>query len=119
MPCPRPRIAVRGRFPVAYYPKAYADWKIAAAKALKRALLPNHLPYDIPVALAVDFFVKRPKTSKLRAPQPDIDNYLKSILDAMTAAEVWADDSLVVTATARKRWADEDSISIYVAPELL
>lgn len=114
MPCPRPRIATRGKFAHAYYPAAYKTWKEAAAKAIRKALTPNHVPYDKAVVVSVVFNVKRPKSTKLEAPKPDVDNYLKSILDAMTAAEVWTDDKHVIQATVLKRWADEDSIAVGV-----
>jgi Holliday junction resolvase RusA-like endonuclease len=118
MPCPRPRIAVRGRFPVAYYPKPYQDWKVAAAKVI-RAAFKGHHGYEIPVHVTLTCNVKRPKSTKLEVPKPDVDNYAKSILDAMTAAEVWTDDTIVSTLTVRKRWADVGSIEVLIEGEYI
>lgn len=118
MPCPRPRIAVRGRFPVAYYPKPYQTWKEAAAKAIRAAFKGAHL-YDVPVHVTLTCNVKRPKSTKLTVPKPDVDNYAKSILDAMTAAEVWADDTIVSTLTVRKRWAEVSSIEVLIEVEFI
>lgn len=119
MPCPRPRIVVRGKFAHAYYPAAYKAWKEAAANAIREALPPSHVPYDTAVVVSAVFNVLRPKSTKLEAPKPDIDNYLKSLLDAMTTAEVWTDDKHVVKATALKRWADEDTIVVNIALEYI
>lgn len=119
MPCPRPRIATRGKFAHAYYPASYKTWKTAARDAVFAQLPHGFSPYDTAVVVSAVFNVKRPKSTKLEAPKPDIDNYLKSLLDAMTDACVWTDDKHVVTVSATKRWADEDSISADVAMEFL
>jgi Holliday junction resolvase RusA-like endonuclease len=37
--------------------------------------------------------------------KPDIDNLVKSTLDALTGSGYWLDDSLVVDAVLRKRYA--------------
>lgn len=107
IPCPRPRIALRGRFPVAYYPKAYAEWKTEAAALITEAR--TEPPATGPLILTARFAVKRPKSTKLTAPKADIDNYLKALMDAMTAAEVWEDDAQVVVVNASKEWAAPDS----------
>jgi Holliday junction resolvase RusA-like endonuclease len=109
LPCPRPRIALRGRFPVAYYPAAYTKWKERAEPLLREQL--RAVPkFTTPVLLVTHFYVKRPKTSKLFVPKPDIDNYQKSIMDALTQSEAWTDDSLVADAIQRKRWATSSYI---------
>lgn len=119
MPCPRPRIAVRGKFAHAYYPAAYKTWKEAAAEEIRKALPPAHVPFDTAVVISCVFNVGRPKSTKLEAPKPDIDNYLKSLLDAMTAAEVWTDDKHVVRATALKRWDAANSIAVGIRPAVI
>ncbi len=102
MPCPRPRIALRGRFPTAYYPAAYKKWKDTAVEAL--ATIRPEQPFRGPLALEAWFTAARPKSTKLFAPKPDIDNYLKSLLDALTQSGWWEDDTQVVTVLAWKRW---------------
>lgn len=104
MPCPRPRVALRGRVPVAYYPKEYTVWKGEAAKLIASLLPPDHQPYDGPVEVSIICAVERPKTTKLPAPRPDVDNYGKAVLDAMTQAGVWKDDSGAVRVSVTKRW---------------
>jgi len=50
------------------------------------------------------FYAKRPKVTKLTHPKPDIDNYLKSLLDAGNGI-AWVDDALITTVRASKLWA--------------
>jgi len=107
MPAPRPRArAIRAKsgksFVSIYNPADYMKWKDATAEALGKFA---GVPFSNPVKLAVVFSVTRPKTTKLAAPKPDIDNYIKSLLDAMTDASFWDDDTLVHKITAEKTWA--------------
>lgn len=70
VPCPRPRAVRGGR---AYYPKRYTDWlegaQVAALQAAGRVL------WEGPVNLTVAFYGARPNA--------DIDNLLKSVMDAI------------------------------------
>lgn len=43
------------------------------------------------------------------AKPPDLDKLIRAVLDGITDAKVWADDSLVVSVLARKRWVDRYS----------
>lgn len=104
MPCPRPRVALRGRVPVAYYPKDYTAWKNQAADLIASLLPPDHQPYEGPVEASIICAVERPKSTNLPAPRPDADNYAKAVMDAMTQAGVWKDDSKVVRLAITKRW---------------
>lgn len=75
-----------------------------------------------PVAVTVTFFLARPKghygtgrnaavirASAPRRPavKPDIDKLLRSTLDGLKEAGIYADDAQVVTITARKQYAEE------------
>lgn len=60
---------------------------------------------DGPCEVIVRNLVARPKTTKLIAPKPDVDNYAKGVLDAITKdGRFWHDDSQVLDLTASKRW---------------
>jgi crossover junction endodeoxyribonuclease RusA len=98
--------------PVAYYPADYQKWKEAARDALAYEGAPLQGPLRVSIACQVE----RPKTTKLPAPKPDIDNYVKSVLDAMTQAGVWDDDSQVEHISAAKGWGDSGCIHIVVEP---
>jgi len=60
-------------------------------------------PFTGPVEVEVFFYVKRPKTTKLEFPKPDLDNYLKAVLDLLQP-HVIADDSQVVSIITAKHW---------------
>jgi Holliday junction resolvase RusA-like endonuclease len=118
MPAPRPRATgfVAGKKVIIsmYSPPAYKEWQKGAAAALQR--VPG---YDIPLAgpLQVDLRVElpRPKTTKLPHPKPDVDNFAKSVLDAITKdGRFWSDDSQVQTLTITKAWGTEGSIQVTI-----
>lgn len=107
-PTPRPRtrvIAMKGRAPIAtiYSPKDYQEWQKEMLAALQTAA---PVWFDGAVAVTVECFGTRPKTSKLAAPRGDADNYGKGVLDAITKdGRFWSDDAQVLDLTIRKRWA--------------
>ncbi|TRC85834.1 RusA family crossover junction endodeoxyribonuclease [Mesorhizobium sp. WSM4310] len=60
---------------------------------------------------------KNPRQARLEAgwPRGDVDNLAMSVLDAMTSAGVWLDDSQVVELTCRKGYGSADGIRARVA----
>lgn len=91
----------------------------AAAAAMNESTLTA--PISVPVTVALTFHFHRgighygsgrnARVVKDSAPShpskpPDIDKLIRAVLDSMTDAMVWTDDSLVVSITARKRWVD-------------
>lgn len=66
-------------------------------------------PIAEPVELFVTFYLPRPKSAKRSVlepgKKPDVDKLLRAVMDALTAAGVWRDDSQVVLASARKAFA--------------
>jgi Holliday junction resolvase RusA-like endonuclease len=113
-PTPRPRFVTRGKFVSTYYPKDYVAYT-DALRGLIEDELNGAAPFDRPVTVLINITLARPKTTKLDLPKPDVDNYAKGILDAMTKAGVWTDDSLVSDLIVSKRWGEEDLIGIGVA----
>lgn len=122
MPTPRPRARVisgAGRKPLAvfYSPKEYQDWQKAAAAALKSVSAEYT---DGPVSVSVLCVAERPKTTKLSMPKPDVDNYGKGVLDAITKdGRFWADDTQVSDLTITKRWSAADrpvGITVTITP---
>lgn len=87
-----------------YYPKRYADWKKRAETGLK-SVITSFQPTDENVFTSVEVVRKKPKSTKLVIPSGDIDNYVKSAFDAITASgKIWLDDKQVETVWAGKRW---------------
>lgn len=91
-----------------YSPKPYKDWQALAAKALKKHQRADG-PLAGPLKVTVEVFVARPKTTKLPHPKPDVDNYAKAILDAITKdGRFWTDDSQVQRLIVGKSWTTGD-----------
>ena len=72
------------------------------------------LPYTGPVELHLKFLVTRPKTTKLLAPHPDIDNFAKAMLDCIQSSKkegpgIIEDDKQVLKLTAEKSWTEKES----------
>lgn len=107
MPSPRPRFRViKGKFASAYMPAKYKDRVNELVKQLQQIKCE---PRDGPLAVDLVFWCKKPKTSKLAHPKPDIDNYAKTVMDAITnAGNLWHDDTQVVRLVAEKQWAPEE-----------
>lgn len=97
------------------------DVKQAALKAM--ADVGMTAPHDSAVAISIEFYHKRPKyhfrTGKnshllkdnaphLHTSTPDADKEARSVLDALTAAGVWRDDSLVAVLQVVKRYVTSD-----------
>lgn len=73
-------------------------------------------PLSVALFLQVDFYLEKPKTNKNRYPttRPDLDNYLKSIMDAGNGI-LWTDDSVIVKIQSTKSYAYYVNPSICVS----
>lgn len=97
--CPRPRVTRGGGV---YYPKKYQEWVKEAASLLSQIQLP-----EPPLHMEIVFIFHRP----LRLPRygervihdkrPDLDNCVKSLLDAMPID----DDKIISSIYAQKFYA--------------
>lgn len=111
IPAPRPRAVSRGRgFASIYHPTSYTSWKENVAGLVKDS---PGIPEDVltgPLRVEIDVLVTKPRTSKLQHPSPDVDNYAKGVLDAITQSErVWKDDKQIVTLRITKTWVTGDT----------
>lgn len=113
----RPRFTKQGR---AYTPAKTKE----ATQIIAKHIIENNKWEKIadgePVGVYIRFFCKRPvRLSKgdkvLKVTKPDLDNYIKLILDACNDAELWHDDSQVVEILAQKWYcADYQSPQIQI-----
>lgn len=112
-PQPRPRAFTRNGHASVYDPGTAEGWKGSIALAIGG----GRKPYDQALSVAIDFYFAPPKNlqkkcergeTHFRTSKPDIDNLIKSTLDAMTALWVWFDDSQIVEIRATKRYATPD-----------
>jgi Holliday junction resolvase RusA-like endonuclease len=91
---------------------AVAPWREDVARAAIAAA--EHAAWTVPagpVAVAVEFFLIRPKSvprKRIRpTTRPDLDKCIRSTLDALTTAAVIADDARIVRIVAEKHYAAE------------
>lgn len=126
MPAPRPRArAIRARgtnkyIATVYSPAEYKAWQEKATKLLVEEREFQDLELlEGPLSVGIIVTVPRPKTTKLPHPKPDVDNYAKAVLDAMTDAGIWANDSQVAFLVVKKEWGDDATIGIEVTPGVL
>lgn len=117
---PRPRAFARnfgGKWQARVYDSHTAEgWKSQIALTWKSSSR-GDCRFEGPVRLRIEFNVPRPKShfkkGELRhdrpafvVKKPDVDNYAKAVMDALTQLGVWGDDSQVTTLEATKRFAD-------------
>jgi len=103
--------------------RAYTPAKTRKAEDNMRAQIVNQLPKDwipyneTPLSIHIFIFRSKPKSiSKKRifpVTKPDLDNFIKSILDAMNSV-VFRDDSIVCKIEALKNYDDIPRIEIWV-----
>ena len=83
-----------------------ASWTDAVRWAAKGAKLERGLP-ESPVRVRVEFVVARPKRAKRDTPavRPDLDKWVRALLDALTGY-AYHDDGQVVEIAAVKRYGE-------------
>jgi Holliday junction resolvase RusA-like endonuclease len=99
----KPVPAARARIPrygKPYYPKTYKAWIDEATLAIPSS---DEL-IEHPIKVDVMFAIPRSKTSKLRVPVGDGDNYEKALYDMLQKKGYLSDDKWIVTGTWRKRF---------------
>lgn len=111
---------VRGR------PRFYTKKSVAAARLYFAAHLRQHRPkppFQGPVSLRVQFALPHPKAAARRsavppdAPhveRPDADNLAKLLVDAMTDAGFWLDDSQVFDLSVTKFRSSRTGVAVDV-----
>ena len=71
------------------------------------------------MSVRITFFMPRPKTVKRHMPTvtPDVDKLCRAVLDALTDAGVWVDDSQVVDLGATKIYASGIHVGAHITVE--
>ena len=104
----RPRATRRG---VVYTPKTTVEAERNIREAFLDRMEHNFKPLETPVAVSLCFYFAQPKGTskkvfdesrgKARPKKPDIDNLIKTVLDALNGV-AWKDDNQVVRVEAEK-----------------
>lgn len=109
----RPRFYRRGSFVGAYDPKDSVSFKDRVALFARSA---GVACLDTPVSILVRFCLKRPQSlMRQKDPEglipcgkrPDLDNFLKAIMDGLTGI-AWKDDGLVWSCQVEKVYHEKD-----------
>lgn len=104
VPCARPRFSKHGTYSPQSNVRFTNDFRTLAREHLPK------LPWEGPLNLSLVFQIPKPPSVKRDLPhvKPDIDNFIKSVLDAMNPelgwTGFWIDDAQVVKLEARKRY---------------
>jgi Holliday junction resolvase RusA-like endonuclease len=96
----RPRVSKHG----AYFAGPYKKFRKEMAELIPEVLGHDFEPFEGPIQVDVEFYVKQPKKTKLSAPRADIDNYLKAVFDSLNGW-LWDDDKQIHKVYAAKQWA--------------
>lgn len=88
--------------------KKVGPWRRAVREAALLVQGSDWKPFDGALEVECTFYVARGKTVKRPLPivPPDLDKLERGLFDALTQANVWVDDSLVVRSAATKLYAD-------------
>lgn len=86
--------------------KRVKPWREAVAYTALRQRSKIGGPLTGPLMLDALFVLPRPRTSTRTWPniRPDLDKYLRAVMDALTTAGVWGDDGQVVAISAAKKY---------------
>lgn len=86
--------------------KNHGGWRKTVTEAARSQV--GMLGLDEPVAVIIEFWFAPPKKPRFGRPavKPDIDKLCRSVLDSLTVAGVWVDDSRVVELVALKFYGE-------------
>ena len=97
----RPRIGKWG----AYYSGPYQEFRETAEDVVPLTIGSEYVPLTGELAVVVEIYAEKPKTTKLSKPKPDIDNYVKAVFDVLNK-RLWEDDSQITSLYVTKQWSD-------------
>lgn len=100
--------------------KELPAWREHMTRMLQLKQLEETQPFTTAVNVALTFWLPRPKSVKRQYATGtyDIDKLTRAVLDSITKAGVWRDDSDVVDLTVRKTYADmhQPGVLISITP---
>ena len=114
----RPKFCRRGKFAMAYTPKetreAEEDIKSQLVNQVKAY---GMMPLKGAIIIRIYIIRAKPKSARKKdiypTKRPDLDNYIKLVLDAMNTI-VFVDDSQIVILDARKQFGEQPKTHVIV-----
>lgn len=97
--------------------KALRPWRqVITTTALGAAARANWETADNAINLTVTFRMSKPKSTRRGTPcvKPDLDKLLRAVLDGLTDARIWTDDSRVVLIDAHKTYAENGNEGVLI-----
>jgi Holliday junction resolvase RusA-like endonuclease len=97
--------------------KELPAWREHMTKMLQLKQLEETTAFTTAVNVALTFWLPRPKSVKRQYATGtyDIDKLTRAVLDSITKAGVWRDDSDVVDLTVRKTYADMHAAGVLIS----
>jgi Holliday junction resolvase RusA-like endonuclease len=103
----RPKISSFGGHARAYTPKKTRDAEANIRSQIVQQLPNGFIPFKDALSISIEVYRSKPKSKPKRVThpttKPDLDNYLKTILDAMNTV-VFEDDSQIISINAKKEY---------------
>ncbi|KEK60705.1 endodeoxyribonuclease RusA family protein [Staphylococcus aureus 1101-1 2011] len=117
MGSPRPRFRNTGRFVQTYMQTAYTNHKAYIQGQMPKLNLERALKIELdfyfPLLKSWSKKKKREMVGQYKVTKPDIDNLIKTVLDACNG-HVWKDDNQITEITSSKRYGLEPKIIMRV-----
>ena len=127
-PQSRPRFARRGNFTTTYEDKSMKEWRRKCSDLIAEECLLDKLKEGT-ISLTATFYIKPPQyISKVKrneqrileesmpvGKKPDLDNYVKAIMDSISDSHlIWKDDGQVAEIKARKLYSLNPRIELEI-----
>ena len=127
-PQSRPRFARRGNFTTTYEDKSMEEWRRKCSDLIAEECLLDKLKEGT-ISLTATFYIKPPQyISKVKrneqrlleesmpvGKKPDLDNYVKAIMDSISDSHlIWKDDGQVAEIKARKLYSLNPRIELEI-----
>lgn len=97
--------------------KQLPAWREHMTRMLQLKQLEHETAFTTAVNVALTFWLPRPKSVKRQYATStyDLDKLTRAVLDSVTKAGIWRDDSDVVDLTARKTYADNHQPGVLIS----
>lgn len=117
MASPRPRFRNAGKFVQTYMPSDYMKHKKELQKQMPKLLLDGPLiiliEFHFPILKSWSKKKQQTMAGKYKTTKPDVDNLIKTILDAGNN-HLWVDDNIIADARGIKTYSFEPRVIIHI-----